>query len=372
MSYEPVHARRPRRWSTRQVVMMLAVTAAVSMAIAGTTGALAAELAAPGTSCSGGVPDGNGDFSLSCHITPVSPSGSPTPPVSPTPTATATPTPSPTTAPPTPPPTTQPPTPTPAVVPPTPTPGSCLPSPSACGFPDASNTGVPAGTVLTASSGDFTVKNNGAVINGMDITGCVSIAASNVTIENSRIRCAGAYGIHNDDRNSATGLVIRNVEVDCANTGGSTAIAGHNFAAVADNLHGCENGLAMDGNTSVVASWIHGLALVGAGHTDGIQSGGKGVLIQGNTIVNDTAGGTSTIITDPTTTANFTISGNLLSNDGGSYLLYCSKTPTTFVVTGNRLAWAHDYGYDYNGQCGASWVTWSGNVADATGAALGP
>ncbi len=291
----------------------------------------------------------------------------PTPTVVPTPSASSK-SPTPTQPPVTP--TTSPTTPTPTAVPTSPTPGSsaptaCLPNPSACGYPDGSNTGVPAGTVLTPSSGDFTVRNDGAVIDGMDIDGCITIAASNVVIRDSRISCPGPYGIHLDDRIAATNLLIEDTEVDCENTQ-ATGIAGHNLAAVRVNVHGCENGLAMDDNTSLTDSWIHDLFTGPGGHSDGIQSGGQHVLIQHNTISNLSPGGTSAVITDPSSTADFTVSGNIL--DGGGYPLYCPKTAANgFTVTGNRFA---DKGFAYSTNCANPWVMWSDNVEDSTGAAL--
>jgi hypothetical protein len=62
----------------------------------------------------------------------------------------------------------------------------CYATPSACGYPDTTNTGVPAGTTLTPS-GSITASTNGQVIDGKDITGSVTIAADNVTIRNSRV-----------------------------------------------------------------------------------------------------------------------------------------------------------------------------------------
>ena len=50
-------------------------------------------------------------------------------------------------------------------------------------YPDATNTGVPAGTSLQ-SSGGLTLSTPGQVVSGLDINGNVDIRASNVTLEN--------------------------------------------------------------------------------------------------------------------------------------------------------------------------------------------
>src|SRR5215510_6849097 len=54
-------------------------------------------------------------------------------------------------------------------------------------FPDATNTGVPAGTVLTPYNGNLVVNTPGAVISGLDIRGTVTINAPNVTLVNCKI-----------------------------------------------------------------------------------------------------------------------------------------------------------------------------------------
>ncbi|HLI32035.1 MAG TPA: hypothetical protein VKU89_04755, partial [Solirubrobacteraceae bacterium] len=40
----------------------------------------------------------------------------------------------------------------------------CVVLPSACGYPDQSNTGVPAGTTLTPASGEVVVRTPGSVV----------------------------------------------------------------------------------------------------------------------------------------------------------------------------------------------------------------
>jgi hypothetical protein len=246
----------------------------------------------------------------------------------------------------------------------TPVSGGCLAKPSACGFPDATNTGVPAGKALTAHSGDVIINQPGFVMDGWNLTGCVEIMASNVVIRNSHIRCDGAFGVHNDTRNSATNVLIQDTEIDCGNSSG-TAVAGHNITSVRLNVHGCENGFAGDDNTAVKDSYVWGFYNSGTGHTDGVQTGGHNVLIQHDTIVNADPAGTSAIITDPSQVVNLTITGNLLSSTGSYHVLYCPRyTASGVVITNNRFG-QHDYVY-----CDVTASIWSGNVLDSTGATL--
>ena len=61
-------------------------------------------------------------------------------------------------------------------------------------WPDASNTGVPAGTTLTPS-GSITVAVAGAVVSGLDVSGCLVIEADNVTIKDTGTATAGTLNI---------------------------------------------------------------------------------------------------------------------------------------------------------------------------------
>ncbi len=54
------------------------------------------------------------------------------------------------------------------------------------GRPDKSDTGVPHGTKLRRS-GSITVTQDGAVIEGLDVDGTITVKADNVTIRNTRV-----------------------------------------------------------------------------------------------------------------------------------------------------------------------------------------
>ena len=81
-------------------------------------------------------------------------------------------------------------------------------------YPNATNTGVSAGTVPLKASGPLMLSTPGQVVNGLDISGGVDIQASNVTLEN----CI----IHVTDANAnwvvsvlggLTGVMIKNCEI---------------------------------------------------------------------------------------------------------------------------------------------------------------
>lgn len=212
----------------------------------------------------------------------------------------------------------------------------CSSVPSSCGYPDAMNTGVPSGTALTVVNGDVVVTTPGAVVDGKDIRGCVLVKAANVTIRRSKVTCTGAYGISSfPDEYTGGGLLIEDVEVDCANNQ-TTAIGYYGLTARRLNVHSCENGFDIDYGVTVVDSYIHDMYEGTSGHSDGIQlAGGADIVIRHNTIF--IPGGTSAIISHPTDNANVTIEANLLG--GGAYSLYCpSEHSLNFRVIDNRFS----------------------------------
>ena len=70
----------------------------------------------------------------------------------------------------------------------------CVASPHSCGFPDATNTG--ANCSALAPSGPVTVTSNGAVVEGKNISGSVTVQASDVTIRNDCVTSSDIYPVH--------------------------------------------------------------------------------------------------------------------------------------------------------------------------------
>lgn len=223
------------------------------------------------------------------------------------------------------------PTPTPTETP-TPTPESTPTS----GFPDASNTGVPAGTTLTAYTGSSSITTAGTVIDGKTL-GCLEIRAANVTIRNSRITCNGSAIYVEDTGTASPSLLLEDSEVSCGGTG--TSIGEANVTVRRADIHGCENGFDMNQNMDVQDSYVHGLAL--GGHEDGIQfawghyengvivTGSRNIRIVHNTIYGASDSGTqgtSAIITNHGGDRDVVIQGNQLG--GGAYTLYCEQGAT--------------------------------------------
>jgi len=145
--------------------------------------------------------------------------------------------------------------------------------------PGPSNTG-PTGQ-LVDSSESIVVRQDGAVIENINLTGCITIRANNVTIRNVRINCGGFYAIRVIDGFSG----IRVDKAEMLNMK-SAAILGSNFTVTRSNIHDSGADAFKPGRNVVIeTSWMHRLGTIVGSHSDAVQmvSGGD-IVIRGNNI----------------------------------------------------------------------------------------
>ncbi|MDB5605253.1 MAG: hypothetical protein JWP25_2153, partial [Bradyrhizobium sp.] len=108
------------------------------------------------------------------------------------------------------------------------------------GWPDATNTGLPAGVTLTPS-GDLVITKAGTVISGLNITGTVTIQAANVTLENCKITSSSYFVVN--VAAGVTGAVVQNCEINgLGGTSGNVGINGQG-TFVGNNIYNVENGI---------------------------------------------------------------------------------------------------------------------------------
>jgi hypothetical protein len=172
-------------------------------------------------------------------------------------------------------------------------------NPSAAGFPDASNTGVPAGSVLKVVTGNQVFTTDGQVIDGLDVHGKVLIKANNVTLKNSIVRGPAAGACQNGAaiETTGTGIVIQDVEVltehPTACLDGVWTLASTVTISRA-NIHGGVDGVKTGSNILIQDSYIHDMQWFasdpnqggGETHNDGVQTfaGESNVTLRHNTI----------------------------------------------------------------------------------------
>jgi hypothetical protein len=279
---------------------------------------------------------------------------------------------------------------------------SCAAKPSACGYPDATNTGVPAGTTLKTVPGQISsgpgwtwnaatsvlaVTGSGTVLTGLYIPGNLEIDASNVTIKDVQVVTGGNFGI---SLRHTTGVTIENSTIS-----GQNATTGRVGSAIDDvysdstgititdcNIYSFKTGIQVQ-TGMITGNYLHDPGYVAGDHTNGffVNGGTEPMTIEDNTVF-DSLNQTDAISLDAsaagTPVANKTIENNFLA--GGSYTIYggdsLGNTLSSVLFEGNRFgqlyyATSGQYGpVAYFTATGTGGNVWSGNFYDTTGATI--
>lgn len=203
---------------------------------------------------------------------------------------------------------------------------------SSSGFPDATNTGVPAGIALTPYTGPMTITANNTIVDSKTITGALLIRATGVTVKNSKVNGR----IDSDNGGSVT---ILDTEIN----DGTDSVAGvtqDNVTMRRVNVHGGRQSITCGSNCDIQDSWLHGQVNANSSwHDNGyISNGGSNVLLQHNSIACEAPGDVCTgpvaFFGDFDPIANITVNNNLIlssSSNGtllGAYCLYGGYEPS--------------------------------------------
>lgn len=247
--------------------------------------------------------------------------------------------------------------------------------PSAFGWPDETNTGVPAGTKLTGG-GYLTIDQPGTVVEDMDLAG-VTVRARNVTIRRCKIHRAPTPGFGCiRTQGDTAGLLVEDSEMWYeAPSDPSAVIGGSGYTLRRCNIHDVTEGPRLGNDTTVEFCYIHHPLRISGGHIDVLQTtGGSNITIRRNTLVpyhpdtGDVFNSAVFIKSDSTAIARVRIEENLLN--GGNYTVYLVKANhpvSDVVVRGNR--WGRNFRYGPFQIDGVTGLIWSeDNVWDDTGA----
>ena len=241
------------------------------------------------------------------------------------------------------------------------------PAPVQSGYPNASNTGVPAGTALSPS-GSLTITTPGTVIDAKDVNGSIYVDADNVTIKRTRIRNAGGTGISIVP--GRHGILIEDVELDgTGNADASEAIKFGGYTARRVHIHHYGEGFRANGDVLIEDSYAHDFTnFIAAGaHQDAIQStGGNDLTFRHNTLLMNVDGGNAAIMLGTYYGSNVLVENNIVA--GGSYVLYGGGDWGNVRFVNNRISTAY---FPRGGYFGvftyADNATKTGNVWHETG-----
>ena len=233
--------------------------------------------------------------------------------------------------------------------------------PSRCGYPDATNTGVPAGTTLLRVPQDVTSgpgwawdsrgwlqASSGAVVKNLIVSGSINVGGDNITVTNVRVLVDGeSWGI---GLQHATNATISNCQIgipggtprlmvgikDIYGDSSGTQILRNNVTNTSTGIQVYE-GLIAD-------NYVHDMGYQSGDHINGTTSNGSTTMmtIRHNTILNqfDQTDAIS-LFQDFGVEANRLITDNLVA--GGGYTVYggdnerYGKT-SNIKITNNRFS----------------------------------
>ena len=228
------------------------------------------------------------------------------------------------------------------------------------GFPDATNTGVPAGTVLSRYTGPCNITTT-TTITGVDASACsaILVSAPNVVITRSLLPRVDAT------RGGTASVTVSDSTVRAGSWVGG-AIWGYNITATRVNVTGGQHSVHCAGNCTVTDSWLHDQY-----NPDGqsfhnnafITNGGSNMVVRHNTLhctalLNATDGGCTADVSlfgdfDPVT--NVLVEGNLLRANASSisYCAYGGHSPSKAYPIATGIKYRDNvFERGSNGKCG--------------------
>jgi hypothetical protein len=245
------------------------------------------------------------------------------------------------------------------------------------GVPGWSEAQILAGlSPLAHTVGDRTITQDGTIIDGQWIDGCLAIKANNVTIINSYVRsgnwCVGgdgqsgpaviSTGACHDQTRSPKNLRIIDSEVTAGNVGQTSlnGISTCNYSLLRVNVHGGAQTVWTASNVQINDSYIHDPSSNSApGHTEAVDGdSGTNVQIVHNWIsavtVPVAASQTGGIALNNSwgPASFFTITDNFIEGGQGADINFGAtgrawSTATNITFTGNRLSPVTAYGTSY-------------------------
>jgi hypothetical protein len=292
----------------------------------------------------------------------------------------------------------------------------CFADPSACGYPDADNTGpsgalqsaaaasLPSGAAWDGGSNTLRITGDNVLIQNLDVPGPIAVDGNNATIQNSRIHpgegCGspcGSFGIRLGTADATVqGTILQSLDIvtDEKNPANDRPL---NPSTIDTKL---DHGVRNNGDDSVMADHLYIKGFAGAwkgpgtirnsylfsqlvfdgDHVEAYLNGGEGdpSVLQHDTILNPVAQTAAiSFFNDFGPIGRVTVEGNLLA--GGGYVMYGGAKNGTgsvngpVVVRNNRIARGSNpsaafnppHGYFKNGGEIGLWAEFSRSVTQA-------
>jgi hypothetical protein len=288
----------------------------------------------------------------------------------------------------------------------------CFADPSACGYPDADNTGpttalqkvpgasLPSGAQWDTGAHTLRITGDNVTVENLDIAGAVTVDGDNATIRNSRIAVSngcsspcGSSGIRLGETDATvTGTVLQNLDIVTAEKDPSNdnpldpatidtkldhgVRNNGDLAVTADHLYIKGFAGAWKGPGTIENSYLFSQLAFDGDHVEAYLNGGEGnpTILDHNTILNPVAQTAAiSLFNDFGGIGRVDVVDNLLA--GGGYVMYGGAKNGTGNVTGpilikgNRIARGRQdsHGYYSNGGEIGLWAEFNKDATRACG-----
>ena len=246
--------------------------------------------------------------------------------------------------------------------------------PSACGWPDASNTGASGRLSL---SGSIIKTTDGEVIRNLAITGHITVTSPNVSIENVSIvgdSSLAAIDAHAADGPVTIDHVTITYPVGVFPVSAGAIWGGAGLTVTSSNISGSPDGIDASGDPVLIQdNWIHDLQYNAAKstHDDDIQTLAGYITINHNTL-DATAPATNSCLQIGNLQGNLkqlTFTRNLCDGGGFSINANPASVKAGKVKAGPLIFTSNQFGrharYGISAHLGAPFAsTWVGNIRD--------
>lgn len=288
----------------------------------------------------------------------------------------------------------------------------CFADPSACGYPDADNTGpttalqkvpgasLPSGAQWDTGAHTLRITGDNVTLENLDIAGAVTIDGDNATIRNSRIAVSngcsspcGSSGIRLGETDATvTGTVLQNLDIVTAEKDPSNdnpldpatidtkldhgVRNNGDLAVTADHLYIKGFAGAWKGPGTIENSYLFSQLAFDGDHVEAYLNGGEGnpTILDHDTILNPVAQTAAiSLFNDFGGIGRVDVVDNLLA--GGGYVMYGGAKNGTgnvngpILIKGNRIARGRQdsHGYYSNGGEIGLWAEFSRDATRACG-----
>ncbi|MFZ4584615.1 MAG: hypothetical protein ACOYNI_05235 [Acidimicrobiia bacterium] len=224
--------------------------------------------------------------------------------------------------------------------------------------------------------GPLTVRQDGAVVENVDVAGEVRIAANNVTVRNFR-----ANNVYKEP--AKVGLTLMDGEIHGEQNNTADGVVWSDYTAIRIEVHNVFDAFKAMGNVVIESCYVHDLNFftgsdAGAGgysHNDGVQiSSGSNVVIRKSRIIPTEGNSAIFIDSDQGPIDSVTVTQNILG--GGGFTLYSIGSrsapqfgrPTNVSITDNVFTETHLFDYATIAATGTRFarnVNWSGQPVTA-------